>query len=98
MVMLIHAGIEAKVNDVDVDVDVDVDADADADADIDIDADDVGNEKKEGDCTGSYVAIHMESKNIYNSMQKAIVVLMHAVAFLLAAYDVTFFFFCWSTE
>ena len=38
--MLIHAGIEAKVNDADADVDVD------ADADIDIDADDVGNEKK----------------------------------------------------
>ena len=52
--MLIHAGIEVKVNGVDVDVDVDVD--------IDIDADVVGNEKKEGDCTGSYVTIHMESK------------------------------------
>ena len=38
------------------------------------------------------VTIHMESKNTYNSMQKAIVVWMHAVAFLLAAYDVTFFY------
>ena len=52
--MLIHAGIEVKVNGVDVDVDVD----------IDIDADVVGNEKKEGDCTGNYVTIHMESKSI----------------------------------
>ena len=54
--MLIHAGIEATVNDVDVDVDVDIDVD------IDIVADVVGNEKKEGDCTGNYVTIHMESK------------------------------------
>ena len=35
--MLIHAGIEAKVNDADVDIDIDVDIDADV----------VGNEKKE---------------------------------------------------
>ena len=37
MVMLMHAGIEAKVNGVDVDVDVDADIDIDIDADIDAD-------------------------------------------------------------